>query len=409
MRRGRVLVVEQGEGLWGAQRYLLRLAPQLEARGFELVLAAPPLTAVAQRWTQLGREHFALPALPPRSIRAGGDRGRPRAGLVLRKLRRSVENARALARLADSARCDVIHANSHWSHLESALAGRLARRPVVLHLHEETAPGVAGQLRGIAVRLADATVAVSEAVAKCVPGWARSHVQVIHNGVDAEWFRPGPADPGLRGEMSADPGAFLVLVTSRLDPRKGVDHVIRAVASLAPEVGRIHVAVAGATSLDHPYAEALKEVGRRLLGERLRFLGMREDVPALVRAADLVVLASSLEGLPLSILEAQASATPVVAYPAAGIPEVVEHERTGLLARQDDVEDLAACIARMVRDPALRERLAARARGQVVSDFSLQAQAAAQAALLRRLLDRPPFGFGSPLGSRPPWLELPRP
>lgn len=385
-RRPRVLIVEQGDGLWGAQRYLLRLAPLVEARGFDQVLAAPQDSAIARAWRAEGRAHVHLPVPQERKVRRRGDRGAFSPLLMGRELARTAANARRIAVLATALGADCIHANAHWSHLEAALGGRLAHVPVVLHLHEETQPGIAGRLRASAVRIADASVAVSGAVASCLPESVRHRVTVIPNGVDPVSFSPGPADPQVRRELAADLSAPIVLSMCRLDPRKGVDQVIRAVAELGGELARTQLAIAGASSLDPGFASHLRALGARLLGARVRFLGPRQDIAALLRTADAVVLASSLEGLPLSVLEAQACGTPVVAYPAAGIPEIIRDGDTGLLARQDDVTHLSACLGRLLADADLRARLARAAREQVIAGFTLERQIDRQAQLLNEVV-----------------------
>jgi glycosyltransferase involved in cell wall biosynthesis len=377
-----VLIIEQGDGLWGAQRYLLRLAPLLEARGYRQVLAAPEDSAIAQAWQKQGRLHVHFPVPVVRTVRRRGDRGAFSPLLTVRELSRTAMNARRVAALATALEADCIHANAHWSHLEATIGGRLARLPVILHLHEETQPGIAGQLRASAVRIADASVAVSNAVAYCLPERARSRVTVIPNGVDPVSFSPGPADPQVRRELAADPTAPIVLSMCRLDPRKGVDQVIRAVAELGGELARTQLAIAGASSLDPGFASHLRALGARLLGARVRFLGPRQDIAALLRTADALVLASSLEGLPLSVLEAQACGTPVVAYPTAGIPEIIRDGDTGLLAHQDDVTHLSACLGRLLADTDLRARLARAAREQIVAGFTLERQVDRQAQLL---------------------------
>jgi glycosyltransferase involved in cell wall biosynthesis len=384
--RPRVLIVEQGDGLWGAQRYLLRLAPLLEARGFDQVLAAPEDSAIVQAWRGQGRSQVHLPVPAVRKVRRRGDRGAFSALLIGRELTRTAANARRIAMLATALKADCIHANAHWSHLEAALGGRLARLPVVLHLHEETQPGIAGRLRASAVRIADASVAVSSAVASCLPQRVRGRVTVIQNGVDPVLLSPGPARPEVRGELALDPSAPVVLSMSRLDPRKGVDQVIRAVAELRGDLARTQLAIAGSGSLDRGFESHLRALGAQLLGPRVRFLGPRQDIAAILRAADVLALASSLEGLPLGVLEAQACGTPVVAYPAAGIPEVIRNGQTGLLARQDDFMQLSACIGRLLADPDLRARLARAAREQVVASFTLERQADRQAQLLEEVI-----------------------
>ncbi len=380
----RVLIVEQGEGLWGAQRYLLRLAPLLEERGIEQVLAAPADSATAAAWVAQGRTHVELPTPAERSMR--GEHGQLHLARAAREALRVADSARRIAALGRALRVDVLHANSHWSHPEAALASRLARVPAVLHLHEESSRDAIGHLRGYAVLGCDAAIAVSDAVARSLPRRAAARATVIRNGVDPDALEPGPADPALRATLSDVPASPLLLTLSRLDPLKGVDQVIRAVAALPEDLRDTRLAIAGAPSLVPEHGEHLRELGRELLGERVRFLGARNDVRALLLAADALVLGSSLEGLPLSVLEAQACGVPVVAYPTAGVPEVVTHGQTGLLARAGDHRDLAAQLALLLRDPALHERLGAGGRARVLAEGTLALQADRQAELLRQVL-----------------------
>jgi glycosyltransferase involved in cell wall biosynthesis len=381
-----VLVVEQpGEGLWGAQQYLLRLAPLLEARGYDQVLAAPENSAVAGAWRQQGRPHVHLPVPPERKVRRHGDRGPLSPPLLARELARTAANARRIAALGSALQVDCIHANAHWSHLEAALGGRLARRPVVLHLHD-LLPGIAARLRAVAIRIADASVAVSNAAASHLPERARSRVTVIHNGVDPMALSPGPARPDIRRELAMDPSASIVLAMCRLDPHKGVDQIIRAVAALDGDLRRAQLAIVGTSNTSEGLARRLRVLGAELLGARVRFVGHRQDIAAVLRSADVLVQASSREALGLSVLEAQACGTPVVAYPASGTLEIVRDGETGLLARHDDVAHLSACIGRVLTDAGLRAHLAHAARAQVVTTFTLEQQADRQARLLNQLV-----------------------
>jgi glycosyltransferase involved in cell wall biosynthesis len=385
----RVLIVEQGEGLWGAQRYLLRLAPLLEEHGVEQILAAPADSATAAAWRADGRRHEILPSPEGRSVRT--DAGAISPLRALREAGRTAQLSRRTAALARRVGADAIHANSHWSHLEGVGAGKLARLPVVLHLHEENEHDVIGRLRGMAVLAADAAIAVSGAVARSLGGKAAQRAIVIRNGIDADALRPEPAKPDIRRELTGgDVDAPVLLSLSRLDPRKGVDQLIRAVAALPDDLGRTRLAIAGAPSLVPEHGELLRNLAAELLGDRAIFLGPRDDVPDLLRAADALVLASSLEGLPLSVLEAQSCGTPVVAYPTAGIPEVVADGETGLLARPDDPQDLARRLAELLRDAELRERLARQGRARVLAESTLKGQAEQQAALLERLVAKRP-------------------
>jgi glycosyltransferase involved in cell wall biosynthesis len=382
----RVLVVEHAEGLWGAQRYLLRLAPLLAERGIEQVLAAPAGSATAAAWRTSGMDTVELPAPYTRSIRTPDGRLHP--GLAAGEVWRMTTLAVATARAARATQADALHLNSHWSHLEGAAAARMARIPAVLHLHEESEQDLLGRMRALAVRGAAASIAVSDAVARTLPPSAYDDVTVIRNGVDADRFRPAPADPAIRAQLAADPSAPVLLTLSRLDPRKGLDKVIRAVATLPPALSHCQLAIAGEPSLVPEHGAELIALGRELLGDRVRFIGPRSDVAEILCAADGLVLASTLEGLPLSVLEAQACARPVVAFPTAGVPEVVTDGETGLLARTDDVEDLGAKLALLLGDAALRERLGEAGRREVVAGHTLAVQADQQADLLQRVVAR---------------------
>src|SRR5581483_3054023 len=144
-----------------------------------------------------------------------------------------------------------------------------------------------------------------------------------------------PVDPLLRKDLTDGTDAPVVLVLARLVPLKGIDHVIRAVAAL-PFEARLVVAGESADPVDLGYEAHLANLSRELLGERATFLGRRTDVVELIRASDVVVLASETEGFGLCMLEAQACGKPAVAYPAGGIVDVITDEVDGLLATQGD-------------------------------------------------------------------------
>jgi glycosyltransferase involved in cell wall biosynthesis len=378
-----VLVVEQGEGLWGAQRYLLRLAPLLAALGVHQVLAAPRDSATGAEWERLGLRREVLPAPRDRGVRGRSGRFNPLLGL--RETWRILLGAVRTARLARRVGADVIHANSHWTHLECVIAGRFARVPVELHLHEENEPDFIGRVRARAVRRAAATIAVSSDVRDSLPAWVRGCVTVIPNGVDADAITPGPADPALRAQMSDRPEAPLVLSASRLDPRKGVQYLIEAVAGLEGELAETRLAIAGQGSLDPTFALELHRQAERDAPGRVRFLGHRSDIAELYRAADVMGLASNLEGMPLGVLEAQAAGLPVVAWPAAGIPEIIDDGVNGFVARDGDVEDLRAKIANLLRDTELRKSISEAARNNVLAHHTLTQQAERQATLLHQI------------------------
>lgn len=385
----RLLVVDHGLGVWGAQLCLLRLAPLLAAQGVEQILAAPSDSGLARRWQDSGREYVPITVAADRALRGAG--GRASAGRVAREAIRNLRGAHQIARVARRVGADVLVANSHgWSYLEVVAAAALSRRPAVVNLHLQLERSLLGKLWGTAISRADTTIAVSTAVTRTLPSRPGSRVHVVPNGVDPEVFSPGPADPWIRAQLTDDPAAPVVLVLARLEPQKGIDDVIRAVASLPPPLSDTRLAVAGASS-DPPdlrYETALRARGRELLGERVRFLGVRPDPQRLIRAADAVALASQSEGFGLCILETQACGKPPVAYPAGGVGDLITHGVDGLLARQGDVTDLSRNLAAVLGDREYSARLGIAARRKVLAEGALQRQADSHVEVLREVVGR---------------------
>jgi glycosyltransferase involved in cell wall biosynthesis len=195
---------------------------------------------------------------------------------------------------------------------------------------------------------------------------------VIHNGTDCERFSPpAPAERGrLREELGVSQSALMVAAVGRLSEEKGWVTLIEAVARLPQERQReVHWMIAG----DGPLRPLLEErIARHALSERVHLLGFRRDVPAILGAADVVVLPSYQEGIPNVLCEAMAMARPVVATRVGGVPELVEEGRSGLLVEPKEPQGLADALDRLLADPHARERLGRLARQRIVSEFSLE-------------------------------------
>jgi glycosyltransferase involved in cell wall biosynthesis len=206
-----------------------------------------------------------------------------------------------------------------------------------------------------------------------VPG---SRVEVLRNGVDLELFAPQDRAVARR-ELGLDAAGRLVLSVGWLIPRKGHDLAIRAVAAM-PEVTLLIVG-------EGPQAAALKHLAELLgSGERVRFLGSmpQERLPLVYSAADVLLLASSREGLPNVVLEALACGTPVVATAVSGTPEVVAPQ-PGRLVQERTPEAIAGALRALLAD--LPARAAVRAYAE---RFAWGPTTAGQIRLFRSILDR---------------------
>lgn len=192
-------------------------------------------------------------------------------------------------------------------------------------------------------------------------------IEVIHNGIDGSRYG-SPSNGAVRRELGIDPRAFVVGTAIVLSEQKGVKHLLDATKLVHAQAPDIEFVIAG----DGPSRRALEEQARAD-GLKVRFIGYRSDVPAVIGAFDTYVLPSLWEGLPLALLEALAQGLPIVATTVGGNLEIVEHEANGLLVPPADSRALADQILRAYRDDDFRRRVDIANRLKFASHFSLDA------------------------------------
>lgn len=192
----------------------------------------------------------------------------------------------------------------------------------------------------------------------CGQGWRRARVHYLPNFVDA-----APAPPVPRDSLDTPGDALLLLGLGRLHPNKGFDVLLHALAQLPDAV--LWLAGTG------PLGAELESLAARLgVAARVRFLGWRQDVAALLAAADVLVCPSRHEPLGNVVIEAWAHRTPVCASAAKGPAALVRDGKTGLVVPTDDADALAAAIARLTAAPDLAAELAAAGRDAFETSFS---------------------------------------
>jgi glycosyltransferase involved in cell wall biosynthesis len=280
-----------------------------------------------------------------------------------------------LARLLRRLRPQIVHGHMFHANL-LARAARLALPvPVVIStLHSIAESGRdSGNVRGrdrlyrVTDRLADVTVSVCQAAGERhaeAQAVSRSRLRVIPNGVDTDRFRPDPAGREPMRRVLGVGDEFAWLAVGRLMWKKGYETMLRAFAGSARGV----LLIAGAG----PQEAELREFALEL-GANARFLGFREDIPALLRACDGFVQSSVVEGLPVALLEAAASGLPCVAADTGGVGEIVLHETTGYLAPAGDPALLAAAMSQVMgMDAVERAELGRAAREHVAARFGLE-------------------------------------
>jgi glycosyltransferase involved in cell wall biosynthesis len=278
----------------------------------------------------------------------------------------------------------IVHAHDAHSLMPAAVAARLVRpRPAVVG-HRRVDFPIRDQAlsRWKYSRGPDRLVAISERVREVLEegGIPASRIALIPSGIVLE-TPSAPDGPSLRERVGAPADAPIILTIASLADYKDHPTLLEAAARLAPREPMTRWAVCGAGGLLEPMRA---EVERRGLAGRVRYLGYVPGARGLLPQADVFCLSSKTEGLGTSVLDAMAGGVPVASTAAGGIPEMIDHEVTGLLAPVGDGVALAATVDRLLDDPALARRLAEAARARV-RDFDIERTIERTEALYREL------------------------
>ncbi|MFL5617306.1 MAG: glycosyltransferase [Gemmatimonadaceae bacterium] len=357
------------EAFGGTERALLQLLSGLDRARWRPLLFhadAPGAAQLADEARALGVPTHAVP-VAARAVRGIGS-----IGPLVRALRRE--------------RAAVFHAHQIWSlscryGIVAAACARVRARVATAQLFVEMPPLLGIDLQhALLTRCLHRHVAVSRFVESRLRD--RFHVRpekivVIPNAATAG----GTVNPVSRSELAISDTGPIVLTVARLDAQKGLTHLLDAAAAIP----HASFAIAG----EGPDRAALEERAITLgVSDRVRFLGHRPDVPALLAAADLFVLPSLYEGLPLAALEAMAAGVPVIATAVGGTDEVVRDGETGTLVPPANPAALAAAIARALADRESASRLALSARSLVSREYSVASMVGSVSRLYEELLAR---------------------
>ncbi|MBF0528525.1 MAG: glycosyltransferase, partial [Deltaproteobacteria bacterium] len=205
----------------------------------------------------------------------------------------------------------------------------------------------------------------------------------IPTGVDLDIFNPEISTEDVRAEFGLVPGQRVITMVAVLRSWKRHEVFLEAAAYLTATRPDIRFFIVG-EGPRRPDIEAA--IAALNLNSRVIMTGHRSDVAKILAVSDVCVLTSeSSEGVPQAVLQYQAMARPVVATNVGGVPEVIEHERTGLICPINDHLAVAEAVARILDDPGLAERLGREARRYVEEKHSLQAMAGTTLELYERI------------------------
>ncbi|MCG8512232.1 MAG: glycosyltransferase family 4 protein, partial [Rhodospirillales bacterium] len=266
---------------------------------------------------------------------------------------------------------DCLYANSLTAMIVCSLAGRWTRQPVIWHVHDiltrEHFSAINLRVCRIAARLGvTRAIANSHATADAFRQRIsqRIPVDVIYNGIDERRFVDLPP-ANLKRERC------VIGVFGRLAPWKGQHVLLKALTHLPDtELMIVGDALFGETD----YVERLhKYVDEHDLTDRVRFMGFRDDIPELLAQCDIVAHTSTApEPFGRVVVEAMLAGRPIVATRAGGVPELVEHGRTGILVSAGDADALAAALSDLIKDTNKRYALAEAGQRNALKRFTLR-------------------------------------
>lgn len=351
-----IAVVSCADTFAGAEHYLELLMGELrhEHRFTAMVAGAAPALARA-RFAEAGASVEVVPGLSRHSSPMGV------AAMM-----------RALERMSP----ELVHVNltDQGDGMGALLAGRLSRRPVVATLHNAV-PGRARwreRVSRVFLALPQRTVAVSASVGRYLAEAGVDGHMVIENGIHAP-----VTDADARAQLGGEPHRFLVCGLGRLHRQKGWDILCRAAMLVTEQRPDVDFVVLGE-------GEERSRLAAMAGCRAVRFVGHRPEAPTLLAGADLMVLPSRFEALPLSLLEAMHLGVPVIASRVGGVPEAVDD--TAVLVSPEEPEQLAQAILALMEDPDRRRQLALAAKARAQRLFRADRMARQTAALYASVL-----------------------
>jgi glycosyltransferase involved in cell wall biosynthesis len=368
----RILFLSTSMGMGGADQQLLSAARELRARGHDIMIVS--LTPLGAMGIEARAEGFRAESL-------GMARGVPDPRGLVR-----------LVRLVRGWRPDVIHSHMVHANLLARVLRVLAPVPALVSTIHNITEGGALLMAGYRASnaLVDHMTIISQAAAarfirdRIVPSRL---LTVIPNGVDPRPFARVAPETRAALRRSLELGdEFVWLAVGRFELAKDYPNMLRAFASVRERQPGALLLLVGEGALQ---AEAEALTHTLGLTPAVRFLGVRRDVPDVMRAADGYVMSSAWEGMPMVLLEAAAAGLPIVTTNVGGTGEVVADGSSGFLAPARDPAALAAAMTRLMALPeADRRAMGEQGRERVMSRFSLVRVVERWEALYRAVLDR---------------------
>lgn len=375
MTRGKITHLIDSLGSGGAERLLVAYAPRLAKLGFDV-----DVVVLHERGGNWMREPLEAAGVPVRTVEVD----------KLRRVDQIIGFHQAMKKSAP----DLMHAHLEFASMLSSISGHLQNKPVVATLHTLDAPEAVDRqsarrwlMYKTLARYADRVICLTKANADIArqTGLGSASIEILPNGVEVEQYAQPPLTDRktLREQHNIPLDAPLAVSVCVLRPEKGLDRLLRAFPKVRERLPDAHLLMVG----DGPEMGRLTEmVENEGLAGFVHLAGYRKDVADVMHAADLFVLPTLFDAQPTVIMEAMAACLPVVSTTFAGIPDMIEHGKHGLLVTPDDVPALADALATVLADPAMGKAFGMAGRVRATEEFSMNRQIERLAGMYDQLI-----------------------
>jgi len=373
-----VLYVNHVSFVSGAERSLLDLLAHLNREEVKPCLACPD-GELAERARRLDVEVISFNIAPFR-------RTHNPAALSSYMLT-WIAGKNQLRKIAESLDPKIIHSNSATAHLYAGAAAKKLDVPCLWHARDlRRLPFPVNSI----CRGADAIVAVSQCVADFLraEGFPRSRIKRIHNGIGVEAWRSSVTNRDVRAEIGLERQSRMLLMAAQFAPWKRHEDALHAMPYILQREPSARLVLAGCDlrGCHAELEENLKSLAAELgIDEQVHFIGLRDDMPDLINAAEVIIIPSDAEPFGRVAIEAMALETPVVGTRAGGLPEIVRDGETGLLVVPRFPESLAKACLTLLENPSLARRLGEAGRARVEETFDGKRMARETMALYHKL------------------------
>ncbi|WP_025027168.1 glycosyltransferase family 4 protein [Caldalkalibacillus mannanilyticus] len=336
----KILQVIGGGEKGGSRNYLLTLTEELRARGFDVEIACFLEDVVAD---SARKKSIPVTVFPMKSLF-------------------DIKVIAQLKKYILERGFDVVHTHGVRANFVGRLAARKINIPVVTTVHSSIYHDYSHPLKKLFYHriekltrpFTDHFIAVAGSLKQELEqdGIPPERIDVVYNGLSPSFAFEAPTS-SLRAELGIDEKLPILMTIGRLEAVKNQALLLQIWATLYKQLDFCGVIVG-----DGPLRQELEEQARTLgIADRVHFLGFRNDIYSLLTQADVFILTSNMEGLPITLLESMAGRTPVVVSKVGGMPEVIDMAKNGYTVPAGDVEQFAARIQEIIRQPELKERL----------------------------------------------------